>query len=120
MVTYGQSVNLYEAVHPLGGLCKQNKDNLQMKRGRRKASYLLNYSFAPHKTFRFVLSMHKSIDKHYYTARNFGGVQLHIYQSICLYYLFDLVYASMARDALPIIPGFFLDRPRWGLILPLY
>ena len=28
-----------------------------------KSSYLLNYSFPPNKTFRFVLSMHKSIRK---------------------------------------------------------
>ena len=60
----------YEAVHPqsswvtsLGKLCKQNEGNLQRKRGRKKASYLLNYSLAPNKTFRFVLSMHKSIRK---------------------------------------------------------
>ena len=33
------------------------------KKGRNKASYLLNYSFAPDKTFRFVLSMHKFIRK---------------------------------------------------------
>ena len=59
----------YEAVHPksswvssLDGLCKQNEGNLQRKRGRKKV-YLLNYSFASYKTFRFVLSMHKSIRK---------------------------------------------------------
>ena len=49
-----------EAEHPqsswvvsLGRLCKQNEGNLQRKRGRKNASYLLNYSFAPDKTFRF-------------------------------------------------------------------
>ena len=46
------------------------------------ASNVLNYSFAPDETFRFILSMHKSIrkilldlDLH---ARNFWGVLLHI------------------------------------------
>ena len=60
----------YEAVHPhsswvtsLGGLCKRNEGNLQRKAGRKKASCLLHYSFAPDKTFRFVLCMHKSIRK---------------------------------------------------------
>ena len=49
----------------LGGLCKRNEGNLQKKRGRKKAwqAYLLNYSFAPDETFRFVLSIHKSIGK---------------------------------------------------------
>ena len=38
---------------------------------------LLNYSFAPDKTLRFVFSMHKSIRKtFYYTAKNFGSLQL--------------------------------------------
>ena len=58
----------YEAVHPqslwvmpLGGLCRWNECNLQ--RGRKKASYFLNYSFTPEKNFRFVLCIHKSFRK---------------------------------------------------------
>ena len=83
----GRHVCKYGAVHPqsswvtsLGRLCKRNEGNLQRKRGRKKASYLLNCSFTPDKTFRFFLSMHKSIRKTLlaYTARSFGGVQLHI------------------------------------------
>ena len=49
-----QGEGKYEAVHPqsprvmsLGGLRKRNEGNLQRKRGRKKASYFLKYSFAP-------------------------------------------------------------------------
>ena len=70
-----------EAVHPqspwvisLSGLCKQNEDNLQRKRGRKKALYLLKYLFAPDKTFRFVLSMHKSCQKNITTYPGALGV----------------------------------------------
>ena len=69
-----------EAVHPqrpwvvsLGGLCKRNEGNLRMKRGRKKASYLPNYSFAPDKTFRFVLSKHKSLRKTLLHTQEFWG-----------------------------------------------
>ena len=48
----------------LYGLCKRNAGNSQRKRRRRKnAPNVLNYSFAPDETFRFILSMHKSIRK---------------------------------------------------------
>ena len=70
----------------LCGLWKRNEGNSQRKRRRKNASNVLNYSFAPDDTFRFILSMHKSIrkilldldldlDLH---ARNFWGVLLHI------------------------------------------
>ena len=51
----------YTGVMSLGGLCKQNEGNLQRERARKKASYLLNYSFAPDITLRFILSMLKSM-----------------------------------------------------------
>ena len=41
----------------------QSEKGVQVKKYRKKASYFLNCSFAPDKTFRFVLSMHKSIRK---------------------------------------------------------
>ena len=63
----------------LGGVCKRNEGNLQRKRGRKKASYLLNYSFAPDKTFRFVLSMLKSIRKTLrYTQELWGCTTSHL------------------------------------------
>ena len=103
-LTILRSRGKYEAVHPqsswvtcLGRLCKRNEGNLQRKRGRKKASYLLKCSFTPDKTFRFVLSMHKSIRKTLlaYTARSFGGVQLHIiYRSRYVHYILFFRLAS--------------------------
>ena len=40
----------------MAGFTDEMKANLERKRRRKKASYLLNYSFAPDKTFRFLLS----------------------------------------------------------------
>ena len=50
-------------VMPLGTLCKQNEGNLQRKKGRKKASHHLNYSFVPDKTFRLSLIKLKSTRK---------------------------------------------------------
>ena len=51
--------------HPLADFANEMKATYKGKEEEKKASYLLKYSFAPDKTFRFALSMHKSIRKTY-------------------------------------------------------
>ena len=49
------------------------------KREKKKASYLLNYSFAPNILSDSFSACYNLSEKHYYISRSFGGVQLHIY-----------------------------------------
>ena len=81
----GDKLSKYQAVNPqrpgmmfLCRLCKQNEGNLQRKRGRKKASCLLNYSFAPKKFFQIHSQHAKIYQKKHYISRSFGGVQLYI------------------------------------------